>query len=200
MTTYLYVKTHTITGLKYLGKTKSNDPHKYLGSGKYWRRHLRAHGYTYTTEILKECEHPAMVEFWGQHYSNLWNIVESEEWANLKPETGDGGGSPRTTETKEKIREFQKNKIWTEKAIQTRLENCLKSAVARTGSSWSIGHRNSRLTTYLGKNLEIALQIFPLHDAGMNNRQISKKLNISWDKVKYSLQHREDFEAYQAKR
>jgi hypothetical protein len=200
MTTYLYVKTHTITGLKYLSKTKSNDPHKYLGSGKYWRRHLRAHGYTYTTEILKECEHPAMVEFWGQHYSNLWNIVESEEWANLKPETGDGGGSPRTTETKEKIREFQKNKIWTEKAIQTRLENCLKSAVARTGSSWSIRHRNSRLTTYLGKNLEIALQIFPLHDAGMNNRQISEKLDISWDKVKYSLQHREDFEAYRVKR
>ena len=95
MITYLYVKTHTITGLKYLGKTTSKDPYKYLGSGKYWRRHLDAHGYTYTTEILKECEHPAMVNFWGQYYSDLWNIVESDEWANLRPETGDGGWGHR---------------------------------------------------------------------------------------------------------
>ena len=93
MITYLYVKTHTITGLKYLGKTIEKDPHKYKGSGTYWRSHLKKHGATYTTEILKECEHPAMVEFWGQHYSNLWNIVESDEWANLKPETGEGGSS-----------------------------------------------------------------------------------------------------------
>jgi len=31
----------------------------------------------------------------------------------------------------------------------------------------------------------------------MNNLQISKKLEISWDKVKYSLQHQLDFETYQ---
>jgi len=101
---------------------------------------------------------------------------------------------------KESSKEKLKNKVWTEKAIQTRLKNCLKNAAARKGKTWTDKKRQSTLTTYLGKNLEIALQIFPLHDAGMNNRQISKKLNISWDKVKYSLQHREDFEAYQAKR
>lgn len=27
----------------------------------------------------------------GIYYSNLWNVVESKEWANLKPESGDGG-------------------------------------------------------------------------------------------------------------
>ena len=101
---------------------------------------------------------------------------------------------------KESSKEKLKNKVWTEKAIQTRLENCLKNAAARKGKTWTDKKRQSTLTTYLGKNLEIALQIFPLHDAGMNNRQISEKLDISWDKVKYSLQHREDFKAYQAKR
>jgi hypothetical protein len=101
---------------------------------------------------------------------------------------------------KESSKEKLKNKVWTEKAIQTRLENCLKNAAARKGKTWTDKKRQSTLTTYLGKNLEIALQIISLHDTGMNNRQISEKLDISWDKVKYSLQHREDFEAYQAKR
>jgi hypothetical protein len=101
---------------------------------------------------------------------------------------------------KESSKEKLKNKVWTEKAIQTRLENCLKNAAARKGKTWTDKKRQSTLTTYLGKNLEIALQIISLHDTGMNNRQISEKLDISWDKVKYSLQHREDFEDYQAKR
>ena len=41
---YLYVKTHRITGLKYLGKTKQ-DPYKYRGSGVYWTSHIKKHGY-----------------------------------------------------------------------------------------------------------------------------------------------------------
>jgi len=49
--TYLYVKTHNGTGLKYFGKTVK-DPHKYFGSGKYWVRHLEKYGRDVTTEIL----------------------------------------------------------------------------------------------------------------------------------------------------
>jgi hypothetical protein len=33
---YLYVKTHNITGLKYLGYTSRKNPHKYTGSGTRW--------------------------------------------------------------------------------------------------------------------------------------------------------------------
>ena len=97
----------------------------------------------------------------------------------------------------EKIKQYQESKIWTKKAIQTRLENCLKNAEARKGKSWNDKKRQSTLNTYLEKNLDIALQIIALHDAGLNNLQISKKLEISWEKVKYSMQHRTDFEAYQ---
>jgi hypothetical protein len=96
----------------------------------------------------------------------------------------------------EKIIEFQKTKVWTEKAIQSRLENCLENAKNRKGSTWSNTHRQSRLTSYLEKNIDTAEKVFKLHDTGLNNLQISKKLEISWDKVKYSLQHRTDFEAY----
>ena len=95
-----------------------------------------------------------------------------------------------------KIKQYQKSKVWTEKAIQTRLDNCLKSAAARKGKTWSKEHRTSRLTIYLQKNLDIAMEIIDLHDRGLNNLQISKQLNVSWEKVKYSLQHREDFETY----
>lgn len=91
MTIYLYKKTHKVTGLKYLGKTTSKDPHAYAGSGKYWKKHLKKHGFVYDTEILKECITPEEVKIWGEYYSTLWNIVESSEWANLKPESGDGG-------------------------------------------------------------------------------------------------------------
>ena len=41
--TYLYVKQHSITGMKYFGKTTRN-PIKYIGSGKYWKRHISKHG------------------------------------------------------------------------------------------------------------------------------------------------------------
>lgn len=90
MTIYLYVKTHTITGLKYLGKTIKKDPHKYKGSGVHWLRHLKVHGATYTTEILRECQTDDEVTTWGLHYSELWNVAGSDEWANLMPETGTG--------------------------------------------------------------------------------------------------------------
>jgi hypothetical protein len=101
-------------------------------------------------------------------------------------------GIKRSEETKEKLR----NKTWTEKAIQSRLSNCLKNARDRKGSNWSKSHRQSRLTVYLEKNIDIATKVFELHDAGLNNLQISKELQITWDKVKYSLIHRQDFETY----
>ena len=91
MCIYLYVKTHNKTGLKYLGKTQSRDPHKYPGSGVYWTAHLKKHGHDYVTEIIQECQTKEELRKWGLYYSNLWNIVESNAWANLKEEVGDGG-------------------------------------------------------------------------------------------------------------
>ena len=91
MTIYLYVKTHNKTGLKYLGQTSQLDPHKYPGSGTRWLHHLRKYGYDYSTEILKECVDKIELKEWGIYYSNLWDIVADNMWANLKPEEADGG-------------------------------------------------------------------------------------------------------------
>ena len=198
MSTYLYVKTHNRTGLKYLGKTIQN-PYKYKGSGVYWCRHLSKHGNDVTTEILKECQTDDEVKYWGQYYSDLWNVVDDTVWANLKPETGEGGFGKMAVSTKEKIKQYQESKVWTETAIQSRLENCLKNANARKGKSWTDAHRESRLTTYIEKNLEIALKIIELHDTGLSKLKVSQQLGVSWEKVKYSVLHREDFLAFNAK-
>lgn len=90
---YLYIKTHRKTGLKYLGKT-NQDPYAYKGSGIRWLRHIKKHGNDVDTKILKECINNNEIKEWGLYYSNLWNIVERAEWANLKPELGEGGAVP----------------------------------------------------------------------------------------------------------
>lgn len=93
--TYLYIKTHKKTGLKYFGKTISKNPVNYRGSGIRWQQHLKEHGGSrsdITTEIIGyytdelECRKAAL-EFSEKH-----NIVESTDWANLEPEDGTWGG------------------------------------------------------------------------------------------------------------
>ena len=105
MTIYLYVKTHRKTGLKYLGKTTSTDPHAYHGSGGLWKAHLKEHGADYDTKIIQECQTNQELSKWGRYYSNLWNVVEDSGWANQIPETGGGGN--HTEERKELFRQQQ---------------------------------------------------------------------------------------------
>ena len=84
---YLYVKTHRITGLNYLGVTKK-DPFKYKGSGNYWKTHIEKYGYSCDTVILQKCYTESALASWGLYYSNLWDIVRSPKWANILPEEG----------------------------------------------------------------------------------------------------------------
>ena len=113
MSIYLYLKTHNKTGLKYLGKTVTN-PFTYKGSGLHWTRHLEKHGNDVTTEILKECDTNDEIKCWGEYYSNLWNVVESSDFANLKPESGDGGavGPDGARKISEKIKQIRNDPEW----------------------------------------------------------------------------------------
>ena len=91
MTIYLYVKTHRVTGLKYLGMTTKNNPHEYQGSGVYWKRHIKVHGYDVDTSVLLATESKEEFVNTAKFFSDLWKVTESAEWANLMPETGVGG-------------------------------------------------------------------------------------------------------------
>lgn len=114
MIIYLYLKTHNQTGLKYLGKTENEDPAAYQGSGLLWGRHIRKYGYDVTTEILKECKTNEEVKEWGLYYSDLWNVVESPEFANLKPESGNGGpvSSDGASKISQKIKAIRNDPAW----------------------------------------------------------------------------------------
>ena len=101
-TIYLYLKTHNKTGLKYLGKT-INDPFAYQGSGKYWKLHIAKYGYDVTTEILFQSTCNNEIKEKGLYYSNLWSIVESDNFANLREEAGDGGAQSWSKESREKL-------------------------------------------------------------------------------------------------
>lgn len=97
MKIYLYVKQHKITGLKYFGKTSKKDPYVYIGSGLHWRRHLKVHGKDIVTLEVWEFTDPVECEIFALDFSEKNNIVESAEWANMRPENGKDGnavGSP----------------------------------------------------------------------------------------------------------
>jgi hypothetical protein len=93
---YLYIKTSPL-GLKYFGKT-TKDPFTYLGSGKIWKRHIKKHSLAMDdikTEIVFETNDVDELIKKGIELSNLYNVVESKEWANLREENGDGGNTSK---------------------------------------------------------------------------------------------------------
>lgn len=87
MTTYLYIKVHNKTGLKYFGQTKHN-PYKYKGSGTYWKRHLAIHGNDVSTFIYYSDTIVENVKRKALDFSKHNDIVLSKEWANLREEDG----------------------------------------------------------------------------------------------------------------
>ena len=94
--TYIYVKQSPI-GLFYLGKTVL-DPYKYLGSGLIWKRHIKKYNLTQDdikTFILHETNDFNDLKKIGQYYSDLFDVVNNPNWANLRPERGDGGDTSK---------------------------------------------------------------------------------------------------------
>jgi len=89
--TYLYIKRHKITGLKYFGKTVSKDPYKYKGSGRYWSDHIKKHGDHIETLWVKEFNNLQKLQRFASLFSKLNHIVKSSDWANLMEENGIGG-------------------------------------------------------------------------------------------------------------
>lgn len=101
--TYLYVKTHTLTGKKYFGKTVEN-PLTYRGSGIHWRRHVKVHGKEHVhTEILGLFTDSIWCTLYALEFSVLNEIVSSSVWLNLKEENGIDGGWDHINQDREKM-------------------------------------------------------------------------------------------------
>lgn len=85
---YLYHKISPL-GLNYLGYTSKN-PYKYKGSGKRWKSHILKHGFgtqDIITIVLLESYDKNEIKNTGLHYSRLYDIVNSPDWANLIDES-----------------------------------------------------------------------------------------------------------------
>lgn len=113
---YLYLKTHNLTGFKYLGITKQ-DPYVYKGSGIIWKNHIKKYGNDVKTEILGKYSNKSDLKQAGIEYSKKFNIVESKSFANLTIEEGQGGdtwnkkGRIISDETKRKMSNSHKGLI-----------------------------------------------------------------------------------------
>jgi hypothetical protein len=140
--TYMYIKTHNVTGLKYFGKT-TNDPHTYRGSGTYWIAHIKKHGYDCTTEILgfftekDECVNAATT---FSQENNIVIAVDSNKkklWANLIEENGLDGGKtyegPRPQWVIDKLKEIQKKLKPSVKKIEQSKINLAKAKKRKVG-------------------------------------------------------------------
>lgn len=215
MTIYLYKKIHNKTGLQYLGKT-SKDPYVYNGSGIAWKKHLKEYGCDITTIVLRECKDNAELSYWGRHYSELWNVSTSDNWANKIPETGGGGtpsditrmklreaqlgkSKPRTPEHQEKIasklrgRKNPKNSCHMKGKI---LPAIVREKQADSLKDWYLANpelaklkADSAWKSRYSKDLEKYIRIIELINLGYKNRQIIKLVKID-NGVLNNLRHR----------
>ena len=111
--TWLMIKKHKITGLLYFCKTAKNNPKKYLGSGMYWKRHIKQHGKNVETLWYEKFnDKESLIEF-ATFFSELFDIVNDVDntgkkvWANLEIENGINGmpvGTDRGINFKEKAK------------------------------------------------------------------------------------------------
>jgi len=92
--TFLYLKRHKDTKLYYFGKTATSDPVKYNGSGKYWKNHLKKYGKNIETVWYQKFYDIQKLIGFASAFSEIFDISNSELFANLCEENGLDGGDP----------------------------------------------------------------------------------------------------------
>lgn len=145
--TKLYIVWHRVTGLFYFGKTTRLNAKSYCGSGKYWRDHIKKHGKEHVELVWsKVFTDPEFLTRFALFMSEANDIVNSPNWANLKPETGtDGGyGHKHSPEVVERIRKALTGK-------KRPPEVCAKTGAVHKGKTISMEQRQRHSALMKGK-------------------------------------------------
>jgi len=116
--------------------------------------------------------------------SHYW--TEDRRAAQALRASVDHKGRKASDVTKERLR----NKRWSATAIESRLANCLASAARRKGVK-NPAHGEAVFRLYVEQNIDTIRKVWELYDQGVNRRQISIKMGISWDRVGTAIKHRE---------
>lgn len=180
-TYFLYIKTSPL-GLKYLGKT-TKDPYKYMGSGKIWKRHIDKHKLTSNdikTEILFETKDLEEFKKIAIKTSHELNIAESNEFANLIIEKGDGGDTSNNIDYSNPIfhnsnranhlngvdlSEEERKKLFNERAKKIDYKNPERLKKIKENTDWKqlVQNRNTDYSKFLNnvhqKNKKPILQL-----------------------------------------
>lgn len=185
---YLYVKEHSVTGLKYFGKTGSKDPFKYPGSGVDWKKHIDFYG----KELIRT------IELWGFDTQELCtefaiefsiqnNIVESDKWANMQIENGKNGPLGQTGE---------KSHTFGRKPSEKTLEKMKERRGEKNpfyGKTHSEETKEFLSNLIKGKTGELCHNFGKTHSEDTKKKMSLKKKNISLSdehkkKISYSIQ------------
>lgn len=150
--TYLYIKEHAITGMKYFGKTTRLDIESYLGSGVYWNNHLKIHGkkHVKTLWISKPFTDENDIKEFAVFFSEEFDIVNSDKWANLIVEDGLHGKFPplqMTDELRKKLSYAAKNR----KPISEETRNKMSIAAKNRSQEHKDNLSRSRTGLLLGR-------------------------------------------------
>ena len=156
-----------MTKMKYFGKTRSTDPFKYTGSGIHWKRHIAVHGKSHikTLKIWSFDDIEACTKF-AVSFSKRNNIVESNEWANLKVENGLDGGSLKGRKDKEETKKRKSTARLNKKHSQETL-NKLSSNSGRAIAVTIDGIEYKTLAS-------AAIALFPNHHIVAGRRRIKQ--------------------------
>jgi hypothetical protein len=86
-----------LNGVKYLCKSTRRDFIKYTGSGSFWKSIVKKYGKKNVKTLWVSdwfyCPHH--IQEFALMYSEYNQVVESDAWANLRPENGLDGGKTR---------------------------------------------------------------------------------------------------------
>ena len=152
---YLYLKTHNITNLKYMGYTTQENYNKYQGSGVYWKRHIKKYGYDVKTDILLKTESYEELIETAAFFNNLFKVKSNKDFANLVEEIGCGGDTSEFRNKKQRTNsQFwkdinNKDKLLArnikikETCLKTKQDNTWKDTVGKSVSEKAIERQNS---------------------------------------------------------
>lgn len=176
--TYLCIKQHSVTKLKYFCKTTKSDPYKYIGSGVHWTHHYKKHGKEHIVTLwVSEPYTDTSISEHALHFSIENNIAKSKEWANLIPENGLDGGVPGKTHSAEtKAKRAASNTGKTRSA-----ETKAKMSVAHTGKTRSAEHRANLSVANTGKthSTESIAKISASHTGKTHSTETKAKMSAS---------------------
>lgn len=181
--TRLYVKRHSVTGLRYFGKSIRKDIEKYKGSGTRWYNHIKKHGKEHVvTEWVSDWfyDKEELVSF-ALSFSEIFDVVDSDEWANLIAENGlDGApigheGHKFTAEQLNKISTASK-KRWQDSDYRIRVTES-------QSASWTDQRKNTQAKKLSGKKR-------PEHSEAMKGHKL--KNNHPFFNEHKTIEHRQN--------